>query len=210
MCKFLMIIYIVSFWLDKNIFRIYRGGRFEYMKHHGLKCKKNPFPGRITIRGCKYMSIGAGSGFGNDCVLECYEKYKDDTFHPQLTLGKGCGIGEYSHITCINKITIGDGLLTGRFVLISDNNHGSSFCKEELEQCPHARPLYSKGPITIGNNVWIGDKATILGGVTIGDGAIIAANAVVTKDVPAYSIVAGIPARIVKQTKQDKDDNRRN
>ena len=56
----------------------------------------------------------------------------------------------------------------------------------------------SKGPITIGKNVWIGDKATILPGVTIGDGAVIAANAVVTKNVSAYNIVGGNPARIIK------------
>ena len=52
----------------------------------------------------------------------------------------------------------------------------------------------------IGDNVWIGDKATVLPGVTIGDGAVIAANAVVTKDVPAFTVVAGNPARIIKQS----------
>ena len=63
---------------------------------------------------------------------------------------------------------------------------------------PLERPITSKGPVVIGNNVWIGDKATILPGVTIGDGAVIAANAVVTKDVPAYSVVGGNPARVIK------------
>ena len=52
--------------------------------------------------------------------------------------------------------------------------------------------------MVIGNDVWIGDKATILPGVTIGDGAVVAANAVVTKDVPPYSIVGGNPARVIK------------
>lgn len=56
----------------------------------------------------------------------------------------------------------------------------------------------SKGDVIIGNDVWIGMNATILSGVTIGDGAIVAAHAVVTKDVPPYAIVAGNPARIVK------------
>lgn len=124
-----------------------------------------------------------------------------------MTIGRQCWIGEYTHITCINKLTIGDGLLTGRFVLISDNNHGSSFCEEEQRQRPQDRPLSSKGPITIGNNVWIGDKATILGDVTIGDGSIIAANAVVTKDVPAYSVVVGNPARVIKQIEITNDSN---
>jgi acetyltransferase-like isoleucine patch superfamily enzyme len=64
---------------------------------------------------------------------------------------------------------------------------------------PIKRSLFSKGPVIIGDNVWIGDKATILPGVSIGNGAVIAANAVVTKDVPAYSVAAGNPARIIKQ-----------
>lgn len=57
----------------------------------------------------------------------------------------------------------------------------------------------SKGPVIIGQNVWVGDKATILPGVTIGDGAVIGANSVVTKDVPPYSIVGGNPAKVLKQ-----------
>ena len=61
------------------------------------------------------------------------------------------------------------------------------------------RPVVSKGSVIIGNNVWIGDKATILPNVTIGDGAVIAANSVVTKDVPAYSVVAGNPAKVIKE-----------
>ena len=80
---------------------------------------------------------------------------------------------------------------------ISDNNHGSTDF-DTLHEVSVNRKLYTKGPVIIGNNVWIGDKATILGGVTIGDGAVIAANAVVTKDVPAYSVVGGNPARVIK------------
>ena len=62
---------------------------------------------------------------------------------------------------------------------------------------PDNRPLYSKGQIKIGDNVWIGEKAAIMGGVSIGDGAVIGANTVVTHDVPAYSIAVGCPAKII-------------
>ena len=63
---------------------------------------------------------------------------------------------------------------------------------------PQKRELSSKGIIKIGDNVWIGDKATILSNVSIGDGSIVAANSVVTKNVPPYSVVAGNPARVIK------------
>lgn len=83
-------------------------------------------------------------------------------------------------------------------MLISDNSHGDPKDMALRNIAPNARPIYSKGAIVIGDNVWIGEKAAILAGVTIGEGAIIGANAVVTKNIPPYSIAAGIPARIIK------------
>ena len=79
---------------------------------------------------------------------------------------------------------------------ITDHAHGSS-C---IDMTPPAnRELISGGAVFIGKNVWIGDKVTILPGTTIGDGAIVAANSVVSKDIPAYSVAAGNPAKILKQ-----------
>ena len=89
-------------------------------------------------------------------------------------------------------------MLTGKWVTITDNSHGETD-KDTLGMRPQKRTITSKGPVVIGNNVWIGDKATILPGVTIGDGAVIAANAVVTKDVPPYSVVGGNPAKVIKR-----------
>lgn len=101
----------------------------------------------------------------------------------------------------MNNITIGDGLLTGRFVFIGDHNHGKCNSRDEMLIPPFDRKLYSKGAISIGNNVWLGDKVAVLAGVTIGDGSIIGANSVVAKDIPAYCIAAGNPARIIKELK---------
>lgn len=124
------------------------------------------------------------------------------SFHPELTIGSHCSFGAYNHITCTNKVTIGDNLLTGKWVTITDNSHGATdYASLQIE--PIRRPIVSKGPVTIGNNVWIGDKATILPGVNIGDGAVIAANCVVTKDVPAYCVVAGNPGRVMKRGEEN-------
>lgn len=150
------------------------------------------------IEGFKYISIGSNTSFQRDLYLTAWDRYREQQFIPEIKIGSDCAIGAWNHITCINRIEIGDGLLTGKWVTITDNSHGTTEYKD-LRIPPAKRKIHSKGPVIIGDNVWIGDKATILSGVKIGDGAIIAANSVVTKDVPSFSVVAGVPAKIIKR-----------
>lgn len=148
------------------------------------------------LLGGSHIEIASGTAFAKNCVLTAWDNYRGVKFTPSIRIGRNCNFGEYNHITSINEITIGDNLLTGRWVTISDNSHGQTD-SVSLQLPPIERNLYSKGPIRIGCNVWIGDKATILPGVSIGDGAVIGANAVVTKDVPAYGIAVGNPVKIL-------------
>lgn len=142
---------------------------------------------------------------GNKCLIDRYcvlgartrLKQNEKYIKPMLIMGNGCNLGQYNHITAVNKIIIGDNLLTGRFVLITDNSHGNFF-QDELTIRPSDRPVVSKGSVVIGDNVWIGDKVSILPGVQIGEGCIIAANSVVTHDIPPFSMAAGNPARVIK------------
>lgn len=147
------------------------------------------------IRGGKHITMGDYCCFASGTHLTAWEV---EGYNPRITIGNNCSFGAYNHISCINGITIGDGLLTGKWITIVDNDHGTTDY-ESLQIRPWLRPVVSKGPVVIGKNVWIGDKATILPGVTIGDGAVVAANAVVTKDVPSYCVVGGNPARILKK-----------
>lgn len=147
--------------------------------------------------GQKRIIIGDYTSIQSHSVLGCWEKYGEQQFTPSIIIGDNCSIGEYCHITAINKITIGDGLLTGRFVYIGDNAHGG-LSWEEAEIPPVQRHLTSKGEISIGRNVWLGDKVTIMGGVTIGDNVIIGANSVVTHDIPCNCLAVGMPAKVVK------------
>ena len=152
------------------------------------------------------ISIGEGTSFGDWIYLTAWDSYEcivnwnsqKQVLNPELIIGKDCCFGAYNHITCTNKIIIGDRCLTGKWITITDNSHGRTDW-ESLQVPPIKRPIYSKGPVVIGNDVWICDNATILPGVEIGDGAVIAANAVVTKDVPAYCFVAGNPATPVEK-----------
>lgn len=181
----------------------------SYWLHFLFKsCHGNVRFGQIGLINCpKNIIIGEKTRFGDWIYLTTWNTYlcldsegkeQSQHFQPSIKIGSHCSFGAFNHITSINSIIIGDGCLTGKNVTITDNSHGDTDYTS-LNIPPIKRPMVSKGPVVIGNNVWIGDKATILPNVIIGDGSVIAANAVVTKDVPAYSIVAGNPAQIIKK-----------
>lgn len=149
------------------------------------------------VRGLKYVQVGNNTSIGFDVELTAWDDYKGQSLHPEIIIGDRTFIRDYSHITAINSIRIGNGVLTGPNILITDNAHGASMA-ELLDMEPNLRPLFSKGSVVIEDNVWIGEKASIMPGVRIGKGAIIAANSVVTHDIPPYCIAAGIPAKVVK------------
>lgn len=159
--------------------------------------EKCSFRGKVYLKDPHRIDLGDNNSFGDNLYLTAWSQFTENTNLALITIGSHCDFGAFNHITATNQIIIGDNCLTGKWVTISDNNHGTTSL-EDLKLPPLSRKVVSKGPIVIGNNVWIGDKATILGGVVIGNGAVIAANTVVTKDVPAYSVVAGNPARIIK------------
>lgn len=142
------------------------------------------------------ISIGDNVKLQDFITLTAWPQFSSDK--ALIVIGSNCIFGSFNHITAINKIEIGNGFLSGKWVTITDNSHGTTDMKD-LKLPPCCRNVISKGPVIIGKNVWVGDKATILPNVIIGDGAVIAANSVVTKDVPPYSVVAGNPARIIKQ-----------
>ena len=99
-------------------------------------------------------------------------------------------------IRCKNHIIIGEGATISHNVTIEDfDGHQLYHVDENGEKTP----VPISAPIVIGDHVWIGAKATILKGVTIGDGAVIAAGSVVTRDVPAHSLCAGVPAKVIRE-----------
>ena len=150
------------------------------------------------IIGKRCIVIGSKTTIGKNVQITAWERNNGEVYSPEIIIGDNCQLGSYNHITAINSIIIGNGVLTGKFVTITDNSHGGTRNIEELEKSPINRPAFSKGKVEIGDNVWIGDKATILPNVKIGRGCIIGANSVVTKDIPPFCIVGGNPAAIVR------------
>lgn len=152
-------------------------------------------PSDSRIVGEEFISIGDGFYSYGNLRLETFAQKRCNEV--LLQIGNNVVVGNYCHIGAINKIQIGDNVLMGSNVLITDHMHGKT-TYEELQIPPNERALYSKGAVIIENNVFIGDGAKIMPGVTIGEGAMIGSNAVVTHNVAKYSIVGGIPASVIK------------
>lgn len=187
--KLQFLAYTISYSYFTGLFR----NRFM---HFGVNSKLVGRPDELKM--AKNIFVGDYCRLGRHLLLRCYQ-ISDNK--PEIRIGSQVNIGDYSTISCCNKIIIEDGVRLGRMVMITDNAHGHTDSIEELRISPIDRPLVSKGPVFVGKNVWIGEKATILPGVSIGEGSIIAANAVVTRDVPAFSIVAGCPAKVIRTVK---------
>lgn len=161
--------------------------------------------GSYVSRSCSFQGegerriyIGDNTIIGSHCILGCWQHYRKETHEPIIEIGNNCFISAFCQLSAVQRLKIGNDVIIGHFVYISDNNHGEATL-ESMKLPPVKRPLASKGPVIIEDRVWIGDKVSILTGVTIGEGSIIGANAVVTHDVPPYSVVGGVPAKIIKR-----------
>lgn len=117
---------------------------------------------------------------------------RNSVFGPELRIGDNSGIGIDSEV--YGPVTIGSDVMMGPEVIIYTSGH--EYSRTDV-------PIRLQGgsevkPVVIGNDVWIGRRAIIMPGVSIGDGCVIGAAAVVTKDVKDYSVVGGVPARVIK------------
>lgn len=114
-------------------------------------------------------------------------------FGRNITVGRDVFINACCHFQDHGGVTIGDGCQIGHNVVFATLNHGLS---------PEDRQNTYPAPIVLGRNVWVGSNATILQGVTVGDNAVIAAGAVVTKDVEPATVVGGVPAKVIRRIGQ--------
>lgn len=111
-------------------------------------------------------------------------------FGKNIRIGSEVFINACCHFQDHGGVTIGDGCQIGHNVVFATLDHGLA---------PAQRRTTFPAPIVLGRNVWVGSNATILKGVTIGDNSVVAAGAVVTKDVPADTVVGGVPARFIRR-----------
>lgn len=142
---------------------------------------------RQGIRLGRNMKISSNVRIGKESALEDGCRVIAE---PRIVIGDHFYANAYCHM--LGDITIGNDVILGPKVTIWARDHGTA------KDVPMRLQPHVAAPIVIGDDVWIGASAVILKGVTIGRGAVVAAGCVVTKDVPEWAIVAGVPARIIK------------
>lgn len=160
--------------------------RFRYWSNAsvsiGPDCSFGP---QVTLRATDggAIKIGARSSFGRGVQLIAQTG--------RLVVGDDVHIGDGSIVVCKNSVVVGGDCLIAEYVVIRDQDHDT-----------RTRPIrisgFLTGPIHIGRDVWIGAKATVLRGSTIGDGAVIGAHALVKGNIPAGALAVGVPAKVVR------------
>jgi len=140
--------------------------------------------------------MGRLTGKKIDSTFRLFPPFYTD-FGKNITIGKDVFINSGCHFQDQGGISIGDGSLIGHNVVLATINH-------DLNPANNRKNHYA--PIRIGHHVWIGSNATVLPGVTVGDWAVVAAGAVVSKDVPPLTVVGGVPARVLKKVSAEVED----
>ena len=199
-----------------------RIGQLLYKLHRGyfyLKKKYNSFIFSLAVCKCghgtdimpefrleggKYISVGNNFMARSGLRLEAWDQYEAFRYTPAICIGDNVRVGEHCHIGSINEIIIGNNVLMGSKVYITDHHHGTTDM-DDLEKHPVDRELYSKGKVVIEDNVFIGDNVVIMPGVKVGHNSVLAAGTVVTKCVPPFSVVCGIPGKIIKKRSEKEN-----
>lgn len=166
--------------------------------------KKISFNGSATIEdGCFIQALSKGGitvgnnfSLGRNSIIECTGVIRE--LGEELIIGDNVGIAANAFIAMRGKVEIGSNTIFGPGVSIHAENHNFSDVDKPIKLQGATR----KG-VKIGEDCWIGSKAVILDGVTIGSHSIIAAGAVVTKDIPEYCIAGGVPAKVIKMRKEE-------
>lgn len=117
-----------------------------------------------------------------------------------IEIGNGCQFEKDISITCVRSIRIGEGSLFGRNVLIVDHSHNI----DDLSVSPVKSGVNNVQSVEVGKNTWIGANVVIVPGASIGEGSVVAANSLVNKSFPPFTMIAGAPAKAVKKYNQSK------
>lgn len=156
----------------------------------------------IAERGCEINCISKnGIEFGDKVTIGSYAIIRPSNIYggevgEGLKVGNNSNIGPYAYIGCSGFIEIGDNVMISPRVSIYAENHNFDSTESTIKE-----QGVTKKSVTIEDDCWIAANSVILAGVIIGKGSVIAAGSVVTKNIPPYSVVAGVPAKVIQQRK---------
>jgi lipopolysaccharide O-acetyltransferase len=183
----------------------------ELMRRTGVSFRRRMLAGKLGcpnivigprsyLRGLDYISIGKNFQASEGLWLEAIiANQSGKAATPCIIIGDNVSISSWSHIAATNRVEIGDGVLIGSKVLITDHSHGLYNGTHTSPSIPPVlRPIASNRQVVIGRNVWLGDGVVVSPGSNIGEGSVIGANAVVTGIIQPFTLAAGIPARALK------------
>lgn len=147
------------------------------------------------IEGGEFLHVGSGSSIGQYSWIGAFEEYRGQKYKPNIFIGDNVSIGNFTCITAIDEISIGDDCLISEHVYISDHAHGFD---PSINMPFVQQPLTSKGKVVIGKSCFLGFRVSVLSGVQLGNFCIVGSHSVVNKSFPDYSMIAGSPAEIIK------------
>jgi len=168
---------------------------YTFVHHHefGQIGKGSYFWNPIFLSGTRYMYLGKKVGFWQHARIEAIDEWEEQHFSPKLTIGDHVNIGQNCHITLAESIVIEKDVVCSARVTITDISH----ITDNVNIAVLNQGLMTK-PVKICEGAFIGINSVILPGVTVGKHAIVGAGSIVTKDVPDYATVAGVPARVIR------------
>jgi acetyltransferase-like isoleucine patch superfamily enzyme len=191
------------YWVKRSYLK-YRHWYTEYF--HGAECESlGPYhcmmkPWYVSISG---NNIRIGRSFtaigepGNRVEIGVWGR---EAGQGRITVGDCCLMSPGSRLSASDEIVLGDGVMLANGAYVTDSDWHTIYDRMVRDE---------PTPVHIGNNVWLGDHSTVLKGVTIGDNSVVASRAVVTRDVPANVVVAGSPAKVIKELDPERGFNTR-
>lgn len=177
------------------IFNLYTRFVTRNFKKIGIGVSIRPI---LNVTNPRFISVGNDVSIGILCWIDTNTSLQKN---PTLVIGNRVHIGAYAMIIAANSIIIGNNVLMSERVIILDHMHEyKDVTKAVIDQ-----PIIGKGKIIIEDDCFIGANSVIMGNIRIGKHSVIGANSVVTKDVPAFSAVAGSPAKVIKKYDPKKE-----
>jgi acetyltransferase-like isoleucine patch superfamily enzyme len=148
-----------------------------------------------SISGGKQVRIGKRTSILGGLHIQAITEYAGVTYRPAIEIGDDVYIGGHAYFTSVDRIFVGDGCVLSEYIYITDEVHGMDPRGGLIME----QPLVSKGPVIIGRSCFLGFRVAVMPGVTLGEHCVVGANSTVTRSFPAYSMIAGSPAHMLKR-----------